>query len=265
MDHGGDIMSDAAILKRPDSEPSRSAPTPRGWIGQQFAQVRARLLSGLLVAAPVVITCWIVYWLFVTLGRFLLDPITRLAEAVAYGLRQSPALKEAHFPDWWYTIASPILAIALVLIVLYLLGLAVRSWIYRTIDGLFLKAPIVASIYRAVRNLVDSLGDRLKGKTEAKRVVLVEFPHKGVRSLGLATNSVRDEASGRTILTVCVLTGVMPPTGFTFFVAEEDVIDLPWTVNDAIQTIMSGGISAPGSIRFDVASSRSTAAGGEAG
>ena len=64
------------------------------------------------------------------------------------------------------------------------------------------------------------------------------------------TNSLRDVTTGRTILTVCVLTGLMPPAGFTLFVPEESVTNIAWSVNDTLQSILSGGITAPSTIHF---------------
>lgn len=80
--------------------------------------------------------------------------------------------------------------------------------------------------------------------------MLVEFPHPGSRSLGLVTNSLRDVTTGRTILTVCVLTGLMPPAGFTLFVPEESVTNIAWSVNETLQSILSGGITVPSTIHF---------------
>jgi uncharacterized membrane protein len=117
--------------------------------------------------------------------------------------------------------------------------------------------PIVATIYRAVRNVVDSLGSQLRGGAEFKRVVLVEFPHPGIRSLGLVTNALQDQTTGRTILTVCVLTGVMPPAGFTLFVPEESVTNIAWSVNETLQAILSGGITAPATVHYFRAPSES--------
>jgi uncharacterized membrane protein len=142
------------------------------------------------------------------------------------------------------------LAIFLAVGILYILGLIFRSWVYRTLEWFLLHVPIVATIYRAVRNVVESVGSQLRGEGEFKRVVLVEFPHPGARSLGLVTNSLSDVATGRTILTVCVLTGVMPPTGFTLFVPEESVTNVAWTVNETLQSIVSGGITAPPTIHY---------------
>ena len=59
-----------------------------------------------------------------------------------------------------------------------------------------------------------------------------------------------DASTGRTILCVCVLTGVVPPAGFTLYVPEEDVTDVDWSVNQALQAILSGGITTPSVIHY---------------
>jgi uncharacterized membrane protein len=212
--------------------------------------LRNRLVSGLVFGLPIIITFWIVYWLLLTLERFILDPLAGLVNRLQAWIRDYPALQTLDLPDWWYNIASPVLAILLALAILYVLGLIFRSWVYRTIDWFLLHVPVVATIYRAVRNVVDSLGSQFQGGAHFKRVVLVEFPHPGMRSLGLVTNSLRDATTGRTILTVCVLTGVMPPTGFTLFVPEASVTNIAWNVNETLQAILSGGITAPPTIHY---------------
>jgi uncharacterized membrane protein len=206
------------------------------------------LISGLIFSLPIVITFWIVYWIFTTMQRFVLTPVAGLVNRIHALMRDNPALEE--LPRWWFDVASPLLAIFLALGILYILGLIFRSWVYRTLEWFLLHVPIVATIYKAVRNVVESLGSQLRGGGEFKRVVLVEFPHPGTRSLGLVTNSLHDATTGRTILTVCVLTGVMPPTGFTLFVPEESVTNVAWTVNETLQSIVSGGMTAPPTIHY---------------
>jgi uncharacterized membrane protein len=221
-----------------------------GSVRSLFSSLRNRLISGLIFTLPLVITFWIVYWIFLTLERFLLNPLAEVIHTISVWMRKNPAISELNPPNWWYNIASPVLAIVLMLVILYLMGLFFRSWVYRTLDWFLLHVPIVATIYRAVRNVVNSLGSQLRGRADFKRVVLVEFPHPGVRSLGLVTNSLHDATTGRTILTVCMLTGVMPPAGFTFFVPEESVINIGWSVNETLQAILSGGITTPPTIHF---------------
>jgi uncharacterized membrane protein len=215
-----------------------------------FNSVRTQLISGLLVTLPIVITFWIVYWIFLTLERFFLNPAAAVIHRIHAWMRDASALQELTLPDWWYNVASPALAMILMLVILYGVGLFVRSWVYRMIDWLLLHVPIVATIYRAVRNVVNSLGAQLSGGGDLKRVVLVEFPHPGTKSLAFVTNTLHDVTTGRTILTVCVLTGMMPPAGFTLFVPEESVTNIAWTANDTLQAILSGGITAPPTIHF---------------
>jgi uncharacterized membrane protein len=215
-----------------------------------FNSLRTRLISGLIFTLPIVITFWIVYWIFMTLERFILNPAADVIHRIHAWMINSPAFQELRLPDWWYNIASPSLAIVLMLAILYGMGLFFRSWVYRTLDWFLLHVPIVATIYRAVRNVVNSLGAQLKGGADFKRVVLVEFPHPGARSLAFVTNSLHDVTTGRTVLTVCVLTGVMPPAGFTLFVPEESVTNIAWSANEALQAILSGGITAPPTIHF---------------
>jgi uncharacterized membrane protein len=217
---------------------------PRSW----SQGIKSRMISGLVFCLPIAITFSIVYWLLLTLERFVLDPLAGLVHRLQLGIRNYPALQD--LPEWWYRIASPVLAILLAAVTLYFLGLALRSWVYRTIDWVLLHVPVVATIYRAVRNVIDSLGTQFQGGAGFKRVVLVEFPHPGMRSLGLVTNSLHDATTGRSILTVCVLTGVMPPTGFTLFVPEESVTNIAWNVNETLQVILSGGITAPPTIHY---------------
>jgi uncharacterized membrane protein len=215
-----------------------------------IGSIRNQLISGLIFSLPIVITFWIIYWIFLTLERFLLDPAAALVHRIIAWMRNYPFFGALELPGWWYNIASPVLAIVLMLALLYMMGLFLRSWVYRTLDWFLMHVPIVATIYKAVRNVVNSLGSQFRGGADFKRVVLVPFPHPGMRSLALVTNSLRDVTTGRTILTVCVLTGVMPPAGFTLFVPEESVTSISWTVNETLQAIMSGGITAPPTIHF---------------
>ncbi len=238
-----------------DRPPSGRRPRPI------FYNFRNHLISGLVFCLPIAITFSIVYWLLLTMKQFVLDPLAGLSTPSAWA-RNYPAFQTLDLPDWWVKIASPILAILLGITTLYFLGLAFRSWVYRTIDWFMLRVPIVATIYRAVRNVVESLGSQLQGGGGFKRVVLVEFPHPGMRSLGLVTNSLRDVTTGRTILTVCVMTGVMPPAGFTLFVPEDSVTNIAWNANDSLQAIVSGGITTPPTIHYFEGLSTPLPAGG---
>jgi uncharacterized membrane protein len=211
-----------------------------GWNSLLYA-IRTRIISGLVLALPIVLTFWIIYWLYSTITQAVLDP---LAHAIG-SLVHSPWAQTL----WWRRFVNPLIAIALVLGFLYFLGLVARSWVSRLIDRVLLNVPVVTTIYKALSNVFQSLASQFQSPRN-QRVVLVEFPHPGSRALAFVTNTLRDATTGKTILSVCVLTGVFPPAGFTLFVPAESVTEITWSVNQSLQVILSGGITAPKVIEF---------------
>jgi uncharacterized membrane protein len=223
--------------------PTSPPPPPDGTLRRALRDVRKKVISGLIAALPVVITFWIFYWLYLTLRSTLLNPTAALIQRLVgrTGLRDLPV--------WWEQYVAPLLAILLALAFLYVLGYFARSRIFRLIDWILQRVPVVTLVYKAVRNLFQSLESQRQG-LGYQRVVLVPFPHPGSRALAFVTKTLRDTQAGQTIVAVCVLTGVFPPTGFTLFFPENEVFETDWTVNDALQTIVSGGISAPEHIAY---------------
>lgn len=206
--------------------------------------IRHRIVGGLLFALPIVITIWIIYQIYFFLRGVVLDPSARL---VTWLLSRTQTFE--NLPDWWMQVVSPVIAVTLALLVLYFLGYLVGSWLQRTLDWVLFRVPIVTVIYKAVRGIFASLEAPGRG-SGFKRVVLVEFPHPGMKALAFVTATLRDPDSGQAILSVCVLTGVMPPSGFTLFVPEGEVVDVDWTVNQALQAILSGGLTTPPLLRY---------------
>lgn len=221
---------------------STPPPPPKTRFRGGLDEIRARIISGLLFMLPIVITFWILSWVYETLKSLILDPTARL-------VRRLLNVDAKSLPEWWLAFASPVLSALLALTILYLLGYFVRTRFSRALDWILLRVPLVAVIYKAVRNLFQSLQSGGGGMT-FKRVVLVEFPHVGSRGLAFVTKTLQDPGTKETILCVWVLTGVMPPAGFVLFVLEKDVVDIPWSVNETLQVILSGGITAPNFIPF---------------
>jgi uncharacterized membrane protein len=222
----------------PDSPPAHSEAAA---LQALWYAIRNRIISGLVLALPIVLTFWIVYWLYTTLTRGVLDPLAQLIGPILPGPFSQTL--------WWKRFVNPLIAGALVLSLLYFLGWVARTWVTRLIEGVLLRVPVVTTIYKALSNVSQSLASQFQ-ESKPQRVVLVDFPHPGTRALAFVTNSLRDAATGKRVLCVCVLTGVFPPAGFTLFVPEDSVTELNWPVNQALQVIVSGGISAPPTIPF---------------
>lgn len=237
------MSSPAAPSSLPESAPVGLSFPGSGFFRALGNALKSRIVSGLVVALPVALTFWIVYQLFLALNATLTYP----AMAVRYllGLQPAGLPPDSPYLQW----GSPLIAMVLVLSSLYILGFFARSWVHRTIDWMLLHVPVVTTIYRAVRNVFQSLDSQLQGNS-FKRVVLVPYPHEGSRVLGFVTRTLSDATTGEPIVCVCVLTGMMPPAGFTLFVPESRVTDVDWSVNQAIQAIVSGGITVPSVIHY---------------
>jgi uncharacterized membrane protein len=205
--------------------------------------LRTRMISGLILALPIALTFWIIYQLYLGLNNAILSPASKVVR-ILLGYREGFDPNSA-----WARYISPLIAIVLVGSLLYMLGLFARSSLRRALDWVLFHLPGVTTIYRALSGVFQSLeAGGLSGSFQ--RVVLVEFPHPGARSLGFVTKTLSDATTGEVVLCVCVLTGVVPPAGFTLYVPEASVTDVDWSVNQALQSIISGGVSTPNVIHY---------------
>lgn len=230
-----------------DTTPAPPSPSesPEGEVKTRFpwyTAIRRRIISGLFFALPIAITLWIVYYLVSTLQSILLDPVAGLVRRVFR------AENIEGLPWWWRQFVSPVLSLMLVLVLLYFLGYFGRSRIYRMVDWLLLRVPIVTVIYKAVRNVVSSL-DKPSDRSKFKRVVLVPFPNETVRAPAFVTNTTRDESTGQTVLIVYLPYAPIPTQGILMTVLESDVVDLNWDVHQTMQLVISFGLSTPDTIR----------------
>src|SRR5262249_10794590 len=87
-----------------------------------WGSIRTRILGGLLLVLPILVTLWIVYWIYTTLERLAIDP---LAQMVLWKVRGSKA--DVELPPWFENYAAPVVAILVTLLLLYGLGFLVHS------------------------------------------------------------------------------------------------------------------------------------------
>lgn len=157
-----------------------------------------------------------------------------------------------YMPRW---IVVPVFLIAFAT-VLYFLGrlftFNLGRWFVTAFDRGVLRIPVVNKVYGSVKQVTDfAFSER---EIEFNRVVAIEYPSKGIWSLGFVTgNSMREiaEATGEEMLSVLMPTSPMPMTGFTVTVKRSDAIDLNLTVDEAIQFVVSCGVVVPPQQRTD--------------
>lgn len=144
-----------------------------------------------------------------------------------------------------------ILGFLIAIILVYFTGFFLASFIGRTswraTEGLLRRIPLIRAVYSNVKQVTDFL---LSERTlEFSGVVAVQYPRKGVWSVGLRTGGPMDTLQERVterLVTVFVPSSPTPFTGYTIMVSVEDVIDLNMTIDDALRFTISGGVIKPG-------------------
>ena len=116
-------------------------------------------------------------------------------------------------------------------------------------EGYLQKIPVLSWIYQSVRGLM-SLFSGKDEKSQLKRVVMIEYPRRGIFVMAFATTNAADEfnsKAGKTLVNVFLPTTPNPTSGFLLMVPREDVVTLDISIEDAVKVIVSGGAIAPGS------------------
>ena len=222
---------------------TQAEPPATVWRGT-WRGIRARILGGLLIVLPILITLWVFYWLYSNLATRVIDPIALM---VLWKVRFGQ--KDVELPYWFETYAAPIIAIVLVLVLLYLLGFFVHSRLRKAIDWILLRVPVMSGVYDGVRSVFQSL-ERKRGKQGPQRVVLIPFPHQGMRAAAFVTATCRDIATQKVLLCVYVPQSPLPTNGHLLLVPEEETTELNWGPDQTLQTLISGGFTAPAEVNY---------------
>jgi uncharacterized membrane protein len=131
-----------------------------------------------------------------------------------------------------------------------LLASYVGRSLWRRAEKFILSTPILRRVYPYVKQVTDFLLTNEEQKKLFTRVVAVEYPRKGIWSIGLVTGSGLEKVVQhvkREFVTVLIPTSPTPFTGFVITVPKKQTIDLDMTIEEALRFIVSGGVIAPGS------------------
>ena len=190
-------------------------------------------VNGIAILTPVIITVLIIRFLVVKLNDIVLNPLVRLLEPLQLAGFEVPLAK------------TIILVLAVVTVAF--IGWGAKIWVIRKTfswgESLLIRLPFMGKIYNAVKQITSSF--MTQGKVIFKQVVLVEFPRKGMYSIGFVTGEVGEELKARTGqggVKLLIPTAPNPTTGFFIIAPKEELTYLDMSVEDAIKIIISGGV-----------------------
>ncbi len=190
-----------------------------GWV----KRLRAQFMAGILIVVPAAASILILIWVFTTIDN-ILQPIIR-------------AIAGHDIPGVGFGVT---------VVLIYIAGVIARNVIGNRIlkygDSLMSRVPLFRGLYLGIRQIIESFS--APKKTGFMQVVLVEFPRKGIRSVGFITNEITD-SNEKKLLSVLIPTSPNPTSGFLQIVREEDVVRTRISVEDALKMIVSAGRMTP--------------------
>ncbi len=164
-------------------------------------------------------------------------------------------LPDAFQPDRLLGFHIPGLGVLLAVALVLITGMIMANLLGRRLvafwESLMARIPLVRTLYSAVKQIMEAVL-----ATDAKsfrKVLLVEYPRKGVWSLAFMTSDDLGEVQDKTIanvISVFIPTTPNPTSGFVLMVPESDVIELDMAVEEGLKMIISMGVVVPNSLAY---------------
>ncbi len=201
-----------------------------------FSRIKRRLrnifITGLLITLPIAITFFILKFLFKNLDA--LSPVfTNLL------IRAGAPIPEGY--------RIPFLGVAMTFFIILLVGMFTTSFfgkrLVRLGEKIVERIPFVRQIYKGTKQVVTSFANA--DTSSFKKVVLIEFPRRGVHALGFVTGETRGEVQQHTadnVINVFVPTTPNPTSGFLVFAPKDEVREISMSIEDGVKYVISGGI-----------------------
>lgn len=200
----------------------------------KLVTIRNAFISGALLLAPL----WVTVWAFTAIIGF-----------VGGSFRP---LYEHTIPESWrgvdfiWDFVTTIVVIVLVTLLGFLSSYVFGKYFLSIGERAIQRIPGIGAVYNSVKQIVSTFGTN--NRSLFNKVVLVEFPRKGVWTLGFLTNKDQGEPqsiAGAETWTVFVPTTPNPTSGFLLMLPRAEVVELEMSVGDGMKMLLSGGAVVP--------------------
>ncbi len=189
------------------------------------------LIAGLLIWVPLGVTVMVVKLLVGIMDQTLLW------------------LPEPYRPDTLLGFHVPGLGVVLSVIIVLGTGVVVANLFGRKLvevwENILARIPLVRTIYASVKQILETV---FSSGQSFRKVLLVEYPRKGLWTLAFQSSTTQGEAqikTGQEMINVFIPTTPNPTSGFFIMVPRSDVVELDMSVDDGLKMIISAGVMVP--------------------
>jgi uncharacterized membrane protein len=211
-------------------------------------------LRGLAVLLPTILTIALFVWGYKFIqeyiGIYINRALVRLIMLIPFLM---PTWTQEMLNKFWIdgagSMAGFVIALILVFIVGALLASVVGRTIWRMVEGFIMNTPFLRRVYPYIKQITDFLLTQEEKKKMFSRVVAVEYPRKGIWSMGFVTGSGLERVVNnvkKEFITILIPTSPTPFTGFVIMVPKKQTIELDMTVEEALIFAVSAGVITPG-------------------
>lgn len=209
-------------------------------------KLKQYFFTGCLLLAPLSVTLWLLF----IIAKF-------IAQTFHVGILPPGLPDFVPLPEWTKSIVVILFEIANFLIgflfsflLIIAAGALVRTYIGKRLikfgESLIDRIPFIRSVYSAVKQLTEAIF-MVEKTGKLNKVVLIEYPRKGIYSLGFVTGITVGKIGAilnkKEMLNIFIPSTPNPTTGYYLVVPKEDAIDIDLTAEDAFRLIISGGLA----------------------
>ena len=192
------------------------------WIVGRF---RKNFLAGMLVVVPLVLSLWILWWVFSSVDNMLQPAISHIFGKEIEGL-----------------------GFAIFLALIYIVGIIASNYIGKKAihfaEAVLRRVPVFRQLYIGAKQVVEGFSGAGVNKAAFREVVFIEFPRPGMTTIAFVTNILRDK-HGKKYYGLYVPTAPVPTSGYFEIATEEQVIHTNITIDEGIKIVISSGMILP--------------------
>ncbi|UOE95676.1 DUF502 domain-containing protein [Alkalihalobacillus sp. LMS39] len=213
-----------------------------------WKRFQKNIIAGLIFLLPAIATIYLIQFLFSLIDAFLGSFITSILKALNIITLHEGSI---YFLGVYTPFSERLLGIGFILTIFLITWIGSMrlkgqaSHVFQTIDRAFRRIPIANSIYTSVEQIIHAFAQE---RTSFQRVVLLEYPRKGLYTIGFLTGESKGEVqrvTSKACINVFLPTTPNPTSGWLVLVPHDDVIFLNMTVEQGLKFIISGGVVVP--------------------
>lgn len=213
-----------------------------------WKRFQKNLIAGFITLLPAIVTIYVLQLLFSLIDRFLGQFLTDILKILRVLKIDDGSI---YILGVYTPFSERILGIGFILTILIVSVIGSlrrrgnKKHVFERVDQFFLKIPVANYIYSSVEQMINAFTQE---RSSFKKVVMIEYPRKGLYTLGFLTGESKGEVQRRTnkeCINVFLPTTPNPTSGWLVLVPEEDVTILDMTVEQGLKFIISGGVVVP--------------------